>query len=58
MVLMVDPTKKWTFEYASREIDKIPDHIYVLLLVNYRDMGDHRVVCKEEAERWYSTVLI
>lgn len=41
---MVDPTKKWTFDYAAREIEKIPEHIYVLLLVNYRDMGDHRVV--------------
>lgn len=32
---MMDPTKKWTFDYIKREIDKIPKNIYVLLLVKY-----------------------
>lgn len=32
-IVIFDPIKKWTFEYAQQEIDKIPDHIQILLLV-------------------------
>ena len=33
VVLMVDPQKKWTFDYAQRELPKIPSSISVLLVV-------------------------
>jgi hypothetical protein len=33
VVMMVDPSKKWTFEYAQREMPKLPSHVTVLLLV-------------------------
>lgn len=52
VIIMIDPTKKWTFEYAQREIEKVPKDVYVLLLVNYRDMGEYRVVSDNEIREW------
>lgn len=33
VVFMVDPTKKWTFDYVLRELPKIPSGLSTLLLV-------------------------
>lgn len=33
IVFVVDPTKKWTFEYVIRELPKVPEGLSVLLLV-------------------------
>ena len=35
IILMFDITKKWTFEYAVRELVAVPEHMAVLLLVRY-----------------------
>ena len=34
VILMVDPTRKWTFEYVQQELTKIPDGLETLLLVS------------------------
>lgn len=34
VVMLLDPTKKWTFDYVLREAPKIPAGISILLLVS------------------------
>lgn len=43
VILMMDITKNWTFEYVQRELGKIPASIPVLVLGNHCDMSHHRV---------------
>eukprot|EP00026_Physarum_polycephalum_P002232 Phypoly_transcript_02237.p1 GENE.Phypoly_transcript_02237~~Phypoly_transcript_02237.p1 ORF type:complete len:879 (+),score=264.71 Phypoly_transcript_02237:115-2751(+) len=53
VIIMVDPTKKWTWDYAQREVPKIAaENIYTLVLANYRDMGEHRVVTEYEIKEF------
>jgi hypothetical protein len=33
VIFMVDPTKKWTFDYVKREMPKIPSNVRVLIIV-------------------------
>jgi len=42
VIIMLDMTKQWTFEYVEREIVKVPQNIPILVLANHRDMGHHR----------------
>ncbi|XP_065209626.1 rab-like protein 6 isoform X1 [Planococcus citri] len=44
VILMMDITKSWTFEYVQREITKIPSSIPVLVLGNHCDMSHHRSI--------------
>ncbi|CAG8517110.1 1885_t:CDS:10 [Paraglomus occultum] len=44
VILMFDITKKWTFEYAVRELIAVPDHMAVLLLGNFADLSAQRTV--------------
>lgn len=48
VVMMFDITKQWTFSYILRELPKVPTHVPVCVLGNYRDMGEHRVVLPDD----------
>ncbi|XP_024418083.2 rab-like protein 6 isoform X2 [Desmodus rotundus] len=48
VVMMFDITKQWTFAYILRELPKVPPHVPVCVLGNYRDMGEHRVVLPDD----------
>lgn len=47
VILMMDITKTWTFEYVERELPKIPSHIPVIVLGNHCDMSHHRTVTQD-----------
>lgn len=49
VILMMDITKTWTFDYVSKELPKIPADIPVLLLGNHCDMAHHRVITQGQA---------
>ncbi|XP_037073741.1 rab-like protein 6 [Pollicipes pollicipes] len=53
VVMVLDITKAWTFEYVQREVPRIPGHIPVLVLGNHRDMGHHRQV-REDDVRFFA----
>lgn len=44
VIIVMDITKTWTFEYVEREMPKIPGHIPVIILANHCDMAHHRTV--------------
>lgn len=44
VIIMMDITKSWTFDYVQRELPKIPGHIPVIVLGNHCDMAHHRTV--------------
>ncbi|XP_077097035.1 rab-like protein 6 isoform X3 [Siphateles boraxobius] len=48
VVLMFDITKQWTYNYIMRELPKVPTHVPVCVLGNYRDMGEHRVILPDD----------
>lgn len=48
VVLMFDITKQWTYNYILRELPKVPTHVPVCVLGNYRDMGEHRVILPDD----------
>lgn len=49
VVMVMDITKAWTFEYIIRELPKIPSEIPVLILGNHCDMSHHRVITAGQA---------
>ncbi|XP_011304357.1 rab-like protein 6 [Fopius arisanus] len=48
VIIMMDITKPWTFDYVQRELPKIPDHIPVIVLANHCDMSHHRAVTSDK----------
>ncbi|XP_031844231.1 rab-like protein 6 isoform X3 [Nomia melanderi] len=47
VIIMMDITKSWTFDYVQRELPKIPSHIPVIVLGNHCDMSHHRTVTSD-----------
>lgn len=37
-----------TYNYILRELPKVPNHVPVCVLGNYRDMGEHRVILPDD----------
>ncbi|XP_053659347.1 rab-like protein 6 [Anopheles marshallii] len=55
VVMVMDITKAWTFDYVCRELPKVPTDIPVLLLGNHCDMGHHRVISAEQVHGFVET---
>jgi len=56
VILVMDITKSWTFEYVQKELAKVPDHIPVLILGNHCDMSHHRTITKEAVSYYIESV--
>ncbi|RIA82123.1 hypothetical protein C1645_835870 [Glomus cerebriforme] len=48
VILLFDITKNWTFDYAIKELKKIPEHMAILLLGNFGDLSSQRVITKSQ----------
>lgn len=56
VIIMMDITKTWTFDYVQREIPKIPSHIPVIVLGNHCDMSHHRTVTTDHVTYFIDTL--
>uniref|UniRef100_A0A8C5V906 Rab-like protein 6 n=1 Tax=Microcebus murinus TaxID=30608 RepID=A0A8C5V906_MICMU len=56
VVMMFDITKQWTFNYILRELPKVPTHVPVCVLGNYRDMGEHRVILPDDVRSFIDSL--
>lgn len=50
VIMMMDITKAWTYDYVCRELPKVPKDIPILLLGNHCDMGHHRVITRDQIQ--------
>jgi hypothetical protein len=53
--MLVDPTRHQTFEYAQKQLEKVPKNMDVLLLISFRDLYSRRVVSEEDVEQFMRT---
>ncbi|KAL1916399.1 uncharacterized protein VTP21DRAFT_5590 [Calcarisporiella thermophila] len=44
VIFLFDVTKQWTFDYVVRELANVPHNLAVLVVANFTDMSDKRVV--------------
>ncbi|XP_044263136.1 rab-like protein 6 [Tribolium madens] len=56
VIMMMDLTKTWTFDYIQRELPKVPDHIPVIILANHCDMGHHRTVTSDHVTFYIESI--
>ncbi|XP_034948160.1 rab-like protein 6 [Chelonus insularis] len=56
VIVMMDITKTWTFDYVQRELPKIPGHIPVIVLGNHCDMSHHRTVNADRVTYFIDTL--
>ncbi|MDA9098648.1 hypothetical protein N9L76_06915 [bacterium] len=50
-VFLIDPSKKWTYEYVQRELPNVPEHVPTCILINFRDYpASKRLIRSEEIE--------
>ena len=51
-IFCVDPSKKWTYEYVLREIEKVPTHLPVAICLNFRDYpASKRILHLDDVEQ-------
>jgi len=48
VIFMVDPTRKWTFEYVKGHIGAIPEGIDCVILFNKKDVNKHWTLTEDE----------
>ncbi|XP_028038750.1 rab-like protein 6 isoform X2 [Bombyx mandarina] len=51
VILMLDITKPWTFEYVVKELSQVPADLPVVILGNHCDMQHHRQVHSHHIEQ-------
>ncbi|XP_073942813.1 rab-like protein 6 [Choristoneura fumiferana] len=51
VILMLDITKPWTFEYVVKELSRVPADLPVVILGNHCDMQHHRQVHPHHIEQ-------
>uniref|UniRef100_V5I937 Rab-like protein 6 n=1 Tax=Anoplophora glabripennis TaxID=217634 RepID=V5I937_ANOGL len=56
VIIMLDLTKTWTFDYVQRELPKIPGHIPVIILSNHCDMSHHRTVTADHVNFYIDSI--
>ncbi|KAG5886477.1 hypothetical protein JTB14_026737 [Gonioctena quinquepunctata] len=56
VIMMIDLTKTWTFDYVQRELPKIPGHIPVIILSNHCDMSHHRTVTPDHVNYYIESI--
>lgn len=56
VIMMLDLTKTWTFDYVQRELPKVPEHIPVIILSNHCDMAHHRTVTADHINFYIESI--
>ncbi|XP_018332248.1 rab-like protein 6 [Agrilus planipennis] len=57
VIMMMDLTKAWTFDYIQRELPKIPGHIPVIILANHCDMSHHRTITPDHVLYYIESIV-
>ena len=52
VLIMIDPTRPWTFEYAQAEVRRVPEGVQTLLMANFRDLESRRRVSEVDIENF------
>lgn len=56
VIMVLDLTKSWTFDYIQRELPKVPGHIPVIILSNHCDMSHHRTVTADQINFYIESI--
>lgn len=56
VVMMLDITKQWTFDYVQRELPRVPTNIPVLVLANHLDMKHHRNITEDQVRFYVESI--
>lgn len=52
-VLLLDPHKRWTYQWVQRELACLPGHVPALVIANFRDLAATKeTVAVAEVRRW------
>ncbi|XP_066248566.1 rab-like protein 6 [Euwallacea similis] len=57
VIMILDLTKSWTFDYIQRELPKVPGHIPVIILSNHCDMSHHRTVTADHVHFYIESII-
>ncbi|XP_050296885.1 rab-like protein 6 [Anthonomus grandis grandis] len=56
VIMVLDLTKSWTFDYVQRELPKVPGHIPVIIISNHCDMSHHRTVTTDHITYYIESI--